>query len=1754
MEDLAAEIVTNAYTPLGMEQSADEKHPPNHIEPVFEEAIGISPREATSVRSPAVDVRFDEPNLTEEGEEVDVVEPAGSRAELHSPSSLEDEQVPIFEAEQAAVEAHGVSHTEEDKVLACEISLVCVEHNGPEPLEVEKSAVPAPASPPPQEYREASPGPAQGGAEPDDGIMKEEVDADAASHVGSDEVAGDEIVMAGGQIVTACDEVTEEAVESAGEDVEATGSGDGDVISENEFSVEIDVRRRGGRRRKRGRASSKVQGTRFPSRKKVEEEVCFICFDGGDLVVCDRRGCPKVYHPSCVNREESYFQSKGQWSCGWHICSKCQKSASYMCYTCTYSLCKVCVNEAEFTCIRGKKGFCPSCMGAILLMETNENTDEKDGVDFNDRSCWEYLFKDYWLELKGKLSINLDEIRKARIASKVSSLDIVNEESSDDEQGANSDRFSACHDESISLKKKLNLARSTACEISKKEVQMEGMYPPENSSRKRMKRHSGNATTDSSIKEGKTDISAVHHENPLLIKGKKRSRKTVNKEGTANDTESEVSVCKKNSSRKKFKKKSRRDAEENLLGAVDTELKITPEDDNWASKELLAFVSHVKNGDKSILSLHDVQELLLDYIKANNLRDQHRRSQIICDKMLLGLFGKLRVGHFDILKLLESHFLIKISSPASDENQGIDADPIEMGNEANNDLIANRRGITRKRVESKLQANFYDYAAIDAHNINLMYLRRSLMEELIDDMSTFSEKVFGSFVRIRVNASNQRQEVYRLVQVVGCGTAPEEYKTGKRTTDVMLEIINLDKKEVITIDIISNQDFTEEECKRLRQSIKFGFISRLTVGEVQEKARVLQAVRVSDHLESEKLRLTHLRDRASEKGRKKEHRECVEKLQLLSSPEEQMKRLNEVPEIHTDPKMDPSYESPEEDGEEDEIKEGIPMQSAFKGRELIFPQKEDSYNWSGALKSSDNVIVMGGARHNDDFQSMELHTTVAVRAGEFPSKKSEEDEKINVETQKIESKAVVLEPLSDINEPLKELVVQTELKLETLPAKLDPQSNTGETEKIWHYKDPSGKIQGPFSMVQLRKWSKHFPSNLGIWRKSERQEDSILLTDALAGNFQKDLLPEWVPGDIKPTQLVKTSETTSVVNSTHLSSPSPSIINFSKTQGTATSLSIYIEQGKHSKSDDVGVPTGQSSLVSPLAYQNSAPPNDKAVSNVACTDLIANLDSKHGTGSNDFYRTYRHEQVVANVVHSDSTQMVSCQVIESHNQPVVNPSKIDPGKNHLEQPGTTPGRSIFPINGSNIQPRTDVIGEVSALEESATQKHLIIPLNSDSCSNHGVPKLTDKLIDHSTSSTESNTMPEISPCDSSHTRYRNGGALDVKPTVLSNTLESVSPQRSDASTFPKPVPETLQSTYTNSFLQNLGTSLATSIHPVNSHDQALSQNGQPNNLVPQTINSCTWNPPNDTNGSEQSMPLNSPAMLSSLSGSVSTSVNCQNTLLVSSDGSMPFSSPQLSNSTSAVTFQPSNMSWGSGTPEVNNPGWQVPNQYQNFSNVAAAVGNLLCGSGVQSGLGATNNLGWGMMAQGNMNMPWGVPPNSNIAWGQGLTFPPQGNAPSNFVWGTPQGNTIPNDACRPLAQGNVSPYPFWNVPMQGNTSQNPVFMTAPVVGNMNQNAWGIPNQGNAGAINTPRLDYESKASAWDSPKEPPSNSSFQKDRERNFGSRNGDFRGTGFGYGSGRQSRNWMPSGNTEGLSRPPESTGICKFFESGYCKKRGIV
>lgn len=60
-------------------------------------------------------------------------------------------------------------------------------------------------------------------------------------------------------------------------------------------------------------------------------------------------------------------------------------------------------------------------------------------------------------------------------------------------------------------------------------------------------------------------------------------------------------------------------------------------------------------------------------------------------------------------------------------------------------------------------------------------------------------------------------------------------------------------------------------------------------------------------------------------------------------------------------------------------------------------------------------------------------------------------------------------------------------------------SNSSENDKVWHYQDPTGKIQGPFTILQLRKWNStgFFPPDLRVWHISQKQEESMFLTDVL---------------------------------------------------------------------------------------------------------------------------------------------------------------------------------------------------------------------------------------------------------------------------------------------------------------------------------------------------------------------------------------------------------------------------------------------------------------------------------------------------------------------------------------------------------------------------------------------------------------------------------------------------------------------------------
>ncbi|GJP71259.1 hypothetical protein CLOP_g2110 [Closterium sp. NIES-67] len=163
------------------------------------------------------------------------------------------------------------------------------------------------------------------------------------------------------------------------------------------------------------------------------------------------------------------------------------------------------------------------------------------------------------------------------------------------------------------------------------------------------------------------------------------------------------------------------------------------------------------------------------------------------------------------------------------------------------------------------------YAAVTLANLGVIFLKRSQLEGLLAD-EQFDQKVVGTFVRIKVpSPANQTEACYRLVRVTGCTSQTDMYPVGKGLTNRVLLIMNLKTPEATTIDLVSNSEFTEDECAKLRQYMKWGLVDRLTVDEVVAKENELHELKVNDWLESERVKLTNLRDRASERGSKKEY-------------------------------------------------------------------------------------------------------------------------------------------------------------------------------------------------------------------------------------------------------------------------------------------------------------------------------------------------------------------------------------------------------------------------------------------------------------------------------------------------------------------------------------------------------------------------------------------------------------------------------------------------------------------------------------------------------------------------------------------------------------------------------------------------------------------------------------------------------------------------------------------------------------------
>ncbi|KAH9684801.1 hypothetical protein KPL70_013667 [Citrus sinensis] len=120
-------------------------------------------------------------------------------------------------------------------------------------------------------------------------------------------------------------------------------------------------------------------------KEEISEIWCFKCKHGGELRLCDNTRCLKVYHPECVDKDESFLAAKTKWICNWHFCGVCGKASKFYCFCCPSAVCKTCLYDIQFALF--------------------------DRSDAGERN--RFYFKGYWQKIKEKESLTPENVISA---------------------------------------------------------------------------------------------------------------------------------------------------------------------------------------------------------------------------------------------------------------------------------------------------------------------------------------------------------------------------------------------------------------------------------------------------------------------------------------------------------------------------------------------------------------------------------------------------------------------------------------------------------------------------------------------------------------------------------------------------------------------------------------------------------------------------------------------------------------------------------------------------------------------------------------------------------------------------------------------------------------------------------------------------------------------------------------------------------------------------------------------------------------------------------------------------------------------------------------------------------------------------------------------------------------------------------------------------------------------------------------------
>ncbi|XP_075520343.1 uncharacterized protein At5g08430 [Primulina tabacum] len=530
----------------------------------------------------------------------------------------------------------------------------------------------------------------------------------------------------------------------------------------------------------------------------------------------------------------------------------------------------------------------------------------------------------------------------------------------------------------------------------------------------------------------------------------------------------------------------------------------------WGSRPLLEFLGTIGEDTVKKFSQREVSEFVTKYVHDKSLVKKNKRVE--CDEILRALFGRPSVSRTKIYDLLEEHFAENLDE--SDDDLLCSS---EEENYKEKSSKSNFNGHKKKDFESPKSC----FAAIIPENIKLIYLKRTLVQEFLKVPESFECKIVGSFVRMKSDPNyNYQKNRFQLQQVTGVKMLSGASDAGIETC---LQVSNHFKD--VPICMLSDDNFSEEEMEDLRDRIKADLFKKMNVVEFNLKAKMLHEDITKHWIAKEISLLQKLIDHANEKGRRKELFELLERRKQLQKPSEREKLLATIPEVIAEELVpDETVAVSSEKAERNSCSPNSALvvsdvsSADASGFVNLINRSQVILNDLTAIREKDvrafdiipveapngDTNAQGAFKQAEEMSFEDLATPSEVTLKDLNVAADKDGMGVNC--------AIPFEALNrdksfcETSKQVEETTAPTEV-IELSDDESEPETNETVSESsdnaVWHYLDPQGEIQGPFSLNILKVWSEYnyFHSGFEVWKTGQSQNEGVLLVDVLRQTF-----------------------------------------------------------------------------------------------------------------------------------------------------------------------------------------------------------------------------------------------------------------------------------------------------------------------------------------------------------------------------------------------------------------------------------------------------------------------------------------------------------------------------------------------------------------------------------------------------------------------------------------------------------------------------